>query len=255
MRWVKTPVELALFPSVLALPINERWTFICLFARARRAPTSLIGWLLDDRGRAPSIRTIGTWAGIPKSTAHAHVDDLQGRGLLQKDQGGKFLVPLVVTLERRFDRRHRSSDTQPAPVENPQLTLPGLSGPPDTLSRQWDTASLYEVQKLEDVRPVDVVEAVENPGFGPRWDLVPSSLDRSSDNAYLLARLAEQHDVWARALADHKDAANIGRLAVAHPAELYEALAQESLEPSARNPAAWLNATVRSRTEAREATA
>lgn len=251
---MKTPVDLAEYSDVRALPVVERWTFVCLFARARRTPSSLIGWLLDDHGRTPSIRTIGTWAGIPKSTAHAHVDDLQGRGLLRKDLGGKLLVPLVVALEHRFGRRRSSSDTPPAPVENPQLALPGLSGPPDTLSHQWDTASLYEVQKLEDVRPVDVVEAVENPepGLGPRWDLVPESVDSESSIAYLLAELAASVPAWERTLSTPRDVANIARLAGAHPAELYDALAQERLEPSARNPAAWLNATVRARAEARE---
>lgn len=253
---MKAPVHVLELPGVASLELHLRWTFFAWFLAARRRPADKLGWLLDGTGAPATIATLAAWSGIPRSTAHRHANDLLERGLLQKDLLGRLLVPLVVTTERRFARPTASDDVAARPVDNPQLPLPPPSHGWNNNPRMWDGASLYEVQTGRDVRPVDVVNPVDNqleaPGFGPRWDLVPDGIDPTSDIAYLLARLAERHDVWARTLGDRKDAANIARLAMSNPAELYEALAQESLEPAARNPAAWLNATVRVRVEARE---
>jgi hypothetical protein len=270
LPWYRAPVDAREIPGVSLLRPEARWTYITLFGRARRRPKEKLGWILDELGDPPTIRTLAAWLALPRSTAQRHQSDLLDRGLLVRDLAGRLIVPAVVKIERLLDSRKKettpaksASPTTTSAVENPtpeQLGLPTLVPPEIGKAPTWDTHSISGFVEVEkDVRPVVFEGAVENPSepatFGPRRDLIPTACDPDSQIAYLLAQLASMHEPWERALSNRRDAANIGRLAVAHPDALYEALAQESLKSTAKNPTAWLNATVARRAESREATA
>jgi DNA-binding transcriptional ArsR family regulator len=256
--WVKTPATLRLELGLHRIPAGLERTFWALWPVARREPR-LIGWLVGDDESPLSLRELRHMTLVPRSTLGQHLDRLVEHGLLAKDAVGRFLIPSVALTEIRFAAGRRSGDDtvqidvspawiqDPLPVENGARAGPEMPETGTGVSRSSRTPPLYGFEKEpRDVRHVVFEQAGENPPDGPRFDLVPESVTDPTSR-YLLAKLAAHVEAWGVALERPRDRGNIGRLAASHPAELCEALQQEALEPSAKNPAAWLNAVVGSK--------
>jgi hypothetical protein len=268
--WAKYPTALPLDPRLRRLRLALRWTYSCCYVWACDAVP--LGYVVREDGLALSQRELGSYIGLHHKTVGRHVEELLRQGLLAIDLAARLSVTAIVQSFPTAVPSTSSADgettvpertgTQLSFPQPPPVAVPGEapSGALFTDSRGNDPPTPSMVLEVEkDVRQAVVDDDVDNypplETFGPRRDLIPKACDPDSEIAHLLAQLASMHESWERALSNRRDAGNIGRLAVAHPQELYDALAQESLEPTAKNPAAWLNATVVRRAESREATA
>lgn len=249
--WFRTPVDVLDVPGMRTLRPELRYTYLGLFGRARRHPEERLGWVLDELGDPPTIRTLSSWMGLPRSTTKRHHDDLLDRGLLLRDLAGRLIVPAVVVVEQRLGRRKdttstRASATSTEAVEIPAFeTLPFLSGVPPA-DRNLEIRDKPSFSSSVDVENDDVVlrENLGDSDVIPELptDRVPAIVD-DDDVRYLLSQLVD-NPAWSRAMATPRDLRNLVVLARTNRAGVLQVLRQEVESPQARNALAYLNGTL-----------
>lgn len=268
MRYARIPIDLPESLGLNRLSDSVERTFWRLFLLAARWPPELLGFLMDERGRPWSERSLARLTLIPRSTLQRHVPQLLHQCLVRSTLGGTLFLPSVLEVEHRLastpkdhdDGRHEHRRRRERPVEN-QLPLPledtcedTRAGPP------WPTSGPPPVRGVGHSLEVDLdlnpyvsscgKEAVDNlaPQGAPRLadamlSVPPQIAD--PDSRYLLAKFSKRSPTWARVLTDPQERANLVRLFEAHGAALFGALQSAAFDPGlVRNPGAWLNRTV-----------
>lgn len=268
MRYARVPIDLPESLGLNRLSDSVECTFWRLFLLAARWPREFLGFLIDERGRPWSERSLARLTLIPRSTLQRHVPQLLHQCLVRSTLGGTLFLPSVLEVEHRLasspkdhdDGRHEPRWRRERPVEN-QLPLPledtcedTRAGPP------WPTSGPPPVRGVGHGLEVDLnqdpyvsscgKEAVQNlapqgpPLLADAVLSVPLQI-ADPDCRYMLAKLSQRAPAWGRVLADPQERANLVRLFEAHGGALLGALQSAAFDPGlVRNPGAWLNRTV-----------